>query len=432
MLEIVDLEAFAVWVPLRRQVTMSGEVVDRAQNLIVRVTDCHGRTGWGEAASALLMTGDTRKGMVAAARYMAKRLKGLHIGSADDPRECVSRAMYGNPGSKAAIEMALLDLFGQASGKPLHELIGGLVRKGAPVLQILSNDRSVPEHEQARRAVDRGVRAFKVKVGLAYDVRKDLARCQAVREAVGSGPRISADANEGFRRDDAIAFSCGAEAAGLDFVEQPVPADDLEGMRACAAVCAVPIGADEGIRNLADIREHHGSGAARGGSLKPQKLGIGNLMRAGRLMDELGMHVNIAGKVAETVIGSAAIAHWIGMRASPIGIWKTTSSPIPSVLSTAPSRRRTLRGWELTWSGRNWTGIVWLDRLSRHTAVLPKAQWLRHLAGHWGDWRRPGRMIPLPVPSKLRALPRSRHAGPPMLTGGWLDLLRQRQPGRNN
>lgn len=308
MLEIVDLEAFAVSVPLRRPVTMSREVVDRAQNLIVRVTDCHGRTGWGEAASAPLMTGETQKGMVAAARYMAKRLKGLRIGSVDDPRECISRAMYGNPGSKAAIEMALLDLFGQASGKPLHELIGGLVRKGAPVLQILSNDRSVPEHEQARRAVDRGVRAFKMKVGLD-GVRKDLARCQAVREAVGSGPRISADANEGFRRDDAIAFSRGAEAAGLDFVEQPVPADDLEGMRACAAACGVPIGADEGIRSLSDIREHHGSGAARGGSLKPLKLGIGNLMRAGRLMDELGMHVNIAGKVAETGIGSAAIAH---------------------------------------------------------------------------------------------------------------------------
>ena len=308
MLEIVDLEAIAVSVPLRRPVKMSGETVDRAQNLVVRATDGDGRTGWGEAASAPLMTGETQQGMVAAARYIAKRLEGLQIGSVDDPAESVSSAMYGNPGAKAAIEMALLDLLGQACGEPLHELIGGPVRERATVLQMLSSDGARSELEQARQAFERGVRAFKVKVG-RESAAEDLARCADVREAVGSHPRISADANEGFRREAAVAFCSGAKAAGLDFVEQPVPSNDLEAMRACAAASAVPIGADEGIRSISDIREHHEAGAARGGSIKPLKLGVRNLLRAGRLMHELGMHVNLAGKIAETGIGSAAIAH---------------------------------------------------------------------------------------------------------------------------
>ena len=308
MLEIVDLEAIAVSVPLRRPVAMSGEIVDRAQNLVVRATDGDGRTGWGEAASAPLMTGETRQGLVAAARYMARRLKGLQIDSVDGPAEAVSRAMYGNPGAKAAIEMALLDLLGQAWKQPLHELFGGSVRSRAPVLQMLSSDGACPEPEQARRAFDRGVHAFKVKVG-RYGATEDLARCEDVREAVGSQPRISADANEGFPREVAVAFCRGAEAAGLDFVEQPVPSDDLDAMRACAVASAVPIGADEGIRSISDIRELHEAGAARGGSIKPLKFGMSNLLRAGRLMNDLGMHVNLAGKVAETGIGSAAIAH---------------------------------------------------------------------------------------------------------------------------
>ena len=308
MLEIVDLEAIAVSVPLRRPVTMSGEVVDRAQNLVVRVTDGDGRTGWGEAASAPLMTGETQQGMVAAARYIARRIKGLQIESVDGPAEFVSRAVYGNPGAKAAIEMALLDLLGQACNKPLHDLIGGSVRNRAPVLQMLSSDGTCPEQEQARQALDRGVRAFKVKVG-RYGAEEDLARCEEVREAVGSRPRISADANEGFQREVAVDFCSGAKAAGLDFVEQPVPSNDLEAMRACAKASAVPIGADEGIRSISDIRKHHEAGAARGGSIKPLKLGIWNLLRAGRLMNEFAMHVNLAGKIAETGIGSAAIAH---------------------------------------------------------------------------------------------------------------------------
>ena len=308
MIEIVDLEAIPVSVPLRRPVVMSGETVDCARNLVVRVSDGHGRTGWGEAASAPQMTGETQEGMVAATRYMAERLKGLQIGSIEDLSTGISRAMYGNPGSKAAIEMALLDLLGKCCGKPLHELVGSRVRDTAPVLLMLSRVHGCPEPEQASNARDRGVRAFKMKVGFD-SVLSSLARCEAVREAVGAGVRISADANEGFRRAEAIAFCIDAKAAGLDFVEQPVPGADLEGMRACALACGVPIGADEGIRSIADIQEHFESGAAKGGSLKPLKLGIGNLLRAGHLMSKLGMHVNVAGKVAETGIGSAAIAH---------------------------------------------------------------------------------------------------------------------------
>ena len=308
MTEVVDLEAIPVSVPLRRPVVMSGEVVDCARNLIVCASDGDGRKGWGEASSAPLMTGETQEGMVAATRYMAERLKGRRLDSVEDLSIGVSRAMYGNPGSKAAIEMALLDLLGKCCGKPLHELLGNRVRDVASVLLMLTSDDACPEPEQARQARERGVRAFKIKVGFD-SVRSDLARCEAVRETLGAGPRISADANEGFRRPDAIAFCSGAKAAGLDFVEQPVPGADLEGMRNCAAACGVPIAADEGIQSLQDIRNHFETGAARGGSLKPLKLGIGNLLQAGIMMSRLGMHVNVAGKVAETGIGSAAISH---------------------------------------------------------------------------------------------------------------------------
>ena len=90
------------------------------------------------------------------------------------------------------------------------------------------------------------------------------------------------------------------KSAGLDFIEQPLAAHDLDGTAEVARATRVPVSADEGIHSLADIERHHATGAARGASLKTIKLGgLGAVMTAGRRLDALGMHVNLAGKIAE-------------------------------------------------------------------------------------------------------------------------------------
>ena len=81
-------------------------------------------------------------------------------------------------------------------------------------------------------------------------------------------------------------------------------------MAACAQASKVPLGADEGFHALSDIYAHQEKAAAHGGSLKTIKLGGAfPVMEAGRVMDEMSMHVNLAGKVADSSIASAAIAH---------------------------------------------------------------------------------------------------------------------------
>ena len=81
-------------------------------------------------------------------------------------------------------------------------------------------------------------------------------------------------------------------------------------MHACAKAASIPIGADEGLHSLEDIARHHELGAAAGGSLKLIKLGGAfQVLQAANLMQRLQMHVNLAGKAADTSIGSAAIAH---------------------------------------------------------------------------------------------------------------------------
>jgi muconate cycloisomerase len=307
MFRISKIDAFAVVLPLTTPIKLATITIPHCDNLIVRITDDRGRVGWGEASSAPMMTGETSEGMVAAVRFMAPRLEGREIEDAAALPELLDPLMYGNHAAKSAIDMALLDLIGQHRQQPLYEILGGRKRDRAAMIWRISG--APDEIETARKRRDAGFVAFKVKVA-TNDPKTDLGRAEAARKAVGDGVRVSADANEGYSPADALVFAKGAGPAGLDFFEQPVRGHDIESMRACAAASAIPIAADEGLHELEDIERHHELGAAAGGSLKLIKLGGAfQVMAAASLMQRLGMRVNLAGKAADTSIGSAAIAH---------------------------------------------------------------------------------------------------------------------------
>jgi len=88
-----------------------------------------------------------------------------------------------------------------------------------------------------------------------------------------------------------------------------VPVEDLEGMTKVARASRVPIGADEGLHSMEDLRRHHAAGV-QGGSLKTIKLGgMKPVMDAARLCQSLGLKVNLACKMAESGIAAAAMAH---------------------------------------------------------------------------------------------------------------------------
>ena len=121
------------------------------------------------------------------------------------------------------------------------------------------------EVENTKRQVEAGFTSFKVEAGIKGPERH-LEQFTAVRAAAESTAKISADANQGYSMDEAITFAQGAAQAGLDFMEQLVMADDLDGMAACARESSVPLGADEGLHSMRDIRDRHAHCAVAGGS----------------------------------------------------------------------------------------------------------------------------------------------------------------------
>ena len=306
-MRIRSLTPFWISLPLHAPFKMSNVTLTTAENLLVRVEDVDGVVGWGEASSAPNMTGDFPEGLVAAAQFLGASVEGMEIEDLAGFAGRIDGLIYGNEGAKSAVDMAIHDLAGKRAGVPVAELFGGVVRREMPLLFILAAGNMKADLAMARQKADEGFVAYKVKVGSA-NLEADLERCAAVRDLLGKGVRISADANQGYSREDALRFAAGAEAAGIDFFEQPIDGHDVEGMVQVAAATPVPIGADEGIHSFADIERHHAMKAARGASLKTIKLGgVSPVMVAGRRMEELGMSVNLAGKVADSSVASAAI-----------------------------------------------------------------------------------------------------------------------------
>ncbi len=312
-MRIKTIEPIAVSLPMLKPVIMAGEEVRRADNVLVRIAADNGLIGWGEAASAPVMTGETLDSIVAAVNYLEPVLRGREAADIEGALAAMDGRMYGNHGAKAAVEIALHDLAGQAAGKPVHALLGEKKRARLPLLGVIGGGDLAGDLRDAEKKKALGVTAYKIKVGVdtpENDAARTRAICKALGQGLDHGPLISADANQGFSTEEALRYVRAVEGCGLDFFEQPVAAADLAGMAIVAAAADPAIGADEGIHSLDDIRRHHEAKAARGVSLKAIKLGgLRALAAAARLCDSLAMSVNISCKTGESSIACAAALH---------------------------------------------------------------------------------------------------------------------------
>jgi muconate cycloisomerase len=314
-----DIELPSLWIrrvdvipvalPLKKPVAMAFETVAHARNILVRIEAADGTVGWGEAASAPTMTGDTLEGLVAAVRdHLAPVLLGKDARMQPALRRAMQAALLGNTGAHSAVEMALFDLAGRAAGRPLIELIGGAQRRAVAPMWLLGNSAPEADIAEAHAKEREGFRFFKLKVG-TKPIEQEIAATHALRAALGPNIPLCADANGGLVPDDARRYVTETEAAGLMFLEQPLAPDARAELAALAKDSPIPLGADEAIHSIADIESQARCGV-RGISLKLIKLGgLTHALAAAAHCRKLNLSINVAAKIAESSIGSAAAVH---------------------------------------------------------------------------------------------------------------------------
>jgi muconate cycloisomerase len=201
-----------------------------SQYVLVRVGDADGRFGLGEASVTSVWSGETQSGAIALIREV---LAPLIVGA--DPFDIawitrrLDRAAFGNSFAKAALEAALLDLQGQILGVPLFQLLGGRDRsadsdKGIRLKFVVGAVEPKLAAERARRMVERGWTAIKIKVGRDNHPAVDVDRLRAVREAIGPNVFLSVDANGGYTVEQAIWAASQFEKLDVALFEQPTRA----------------------------------------------------------------------------------------------------------------------------------------------------------------------------------------------------------------
>jgi muconate cycloisomerase len=318
-LTIANVRVILADIPVKRPHHMSFTTLREMNFAFVRLETRGGLVGWGEAACLGGPTWSEESAesvQVVLERYVAPWLVGRDAAEIEPLRIEMRRRVQGNPFARAAVEMALWDLNGRALGVPVHRLLGGKVRDRVPLSWSLAVANPEAELEEAREKVALGHRIFKIKTA-AHPVAHDAERVRRIREAVGPGVALRVDANQGWDRPTALTAIRALEPYGLDFVEQPVPKWDLDGMAEIARRVSVPIMADESCGS-----EHDALAIARLGgvsilALKVTKsAGILGTMAIARIAQAAGMSCYV-GCMIETSLGTAAYLH-VSLAAAPV------------------------------------------------------------------------------------------------------------------
>lgn len=252
--------------------------------------------GLGEAA-AVPYLGESRAGIVAYLEGLERALPEL------DPltfAHVIDALPPGSAAARAAVDMALHDAFGKVLGAPLYRLFGLAAGRVPPSSFTIAI--GAPE-EMARAARTAPLPVLKLKLG-ADGEAVDLARVDAVRAA--SALPIRVDANAGWSRESAERLLPRLAERGVELCEQPLPAGDLEGLRALSRLPKRPaLFADEGIRTSADIVAH--AGLVEGVVIKLAKSGgLRGALRDITLARALGLDVLLSCMIESSVAVTAA------------------------------------------------------------------------------------------------------------------------------
>nr|WP_106780205.1 dipeptide epimerase [Lysinibacillus timonensis] len=309
-MKIIDIKLFEVEAPLISPFKTALRTVNRIQNIGVQVITDEDVIGLGEATPTAAITGETKSSIEnAIIDYIKPAIMGMNIDELSPIMEKINASIYKNTSAKAAVDMAIYDLFAKKLNAPLYKVLGGFRQELQTDLTISVND--TPEMiNDCLNAVKRGFQILKVKVG--KDPNGDAERIIQIRHAVGRNITLRVDANQGWTPKQAVKIIGKMEDAGVDIelVEQPVHYADLKGLQYVTANTQTNILADESVFSAQDAIKIIEMRAADLINIKLMKTGgIYQAQKLCHVAEANGIECMI-GCMLETKIGVSAAAHF--------------------------------------------------------------------------------------------------------------------------
>ncbi|MBI4369303.1 MAG: dipeptide epimerase [Elusimicrobia bacterium] len=280
---------------------------DEVANALVAVVTRSGITGWGEAAPAAHLTGESQASALRALREIKTMLLGQNVIFARETAAVMREPFKKNPAARAAVEMALLDAWLQWLRIPAWKFFGGYSN-------LVVTDVTIPlcpldeAPRQAGRLWRQGIRTLKVKIG--REVEEDIERVRRIHRAAPRA-KIIIDANQGYRALEAL--KVWKELLRLNIhpilFEQPVAAADWDGLCEVGRKGRAPVCADESVPDAASAAAFIRKKPAGAVNIKFMKSGLFEALEIARLCRGAGLDLMIGGMVeSDLAMGMAAHA----------------------------------------------------------------------------------------------------------------------------
>jgi len=272
---------------------------DTEENVIVKLVS--GDDFGIGSANPTDVTQETLASMKSFLGKVSRKIVGTDENYPDKLHQRLDAIAIGNTAAKAAVDIALFDLLSKREKKPLHEYLGGkrdrmITDMTIGIEPLETTVQKAFEHTRS------GFKALKIKVGLELD--EDIKRVSAVRDAVGPKIQLRVDANQGYTVDQAIKFCEVMETLDVAVVEQPVKADDYEGLKRVSQSSNLPIMADECVKSVLDARKVARESIADMINIKLMKsAGINDAVLINRLAEaaDVGTMVGCMGEIQVSI-----------------------------------------------------------------------------------------------------------------------------------
>lgn len=289
-LKIVAVRHWKVAMPFKEALEWGSGKRPAATRLIVELTLANGVKGYGETICLLEFIEPVLINTIfpIALQHCAQDVERFtrHVFGAGYYHHKRAAVM-----AMAAVEMAMWDAQGRVAGQPLCNLWGGVYRQQVEVAAYLFGTSAEHLQESASRFLDMGYRSFKVKIGM--DAASDISNVAAVRKVVGDLP-LRADVNSAWTPGTARRTLERLRSFDLQYIEQPLELDDLQGHADLRRMQAVPVALDESAYTLADVGNIVRAGAADVILLDPHEIGgLWQTIKAAAIAESAGIPVSL-------------------------------------------------------------------------------------------------------------------------------------------
>ena len=288
---ITNIRHWVVHIPLASPITWSSGKRTGSTRLICEITTAGGVKGYGETICLLDFVPTVFENLVVP----------LGLGRKVTDVEQLTRAAEGAGYyhhkralvfALSALEIAMWDAKGKIAGLPLYDLWGGAYRERVEMCAYVYISDAEKVAEELVEYRDQGFTSFKLKVGL--DPEQDVALVRKAREVLGPSAKLRVDPNGAWTPATAKRMIAKLAPFDLQYIEQPLPVEDIAGAAKLTASSPVPICIDEGAYTLQETMTAIRMGTADVVLVDPHETGgLWQCLKAGAVCEAAGIHVGM-------------------------------------------------------------------------------------------------------------------------------------------